>query len=213
MKNVFCKYTWSKIIILQIIFLFQLFFLVSCNHSNSIKDRVIILQPFSDIETKHVEMLFSSIKKNYPKTFLRPPTQIPESCLNDNGYRYRADKLLKFLQQKNHTDTTVIALTSKDISTSKGNIKDWGIMGLAYCPGNVCVVSTFRLSKKNIDDQFYKVAIHEIGHSFGLKHCSKNLCFMRDAKGSNPLNEENDFCRTCKTFLINKGMKLSSFQN
>jgi archaemetzincin len=34
-------------------------------------------------------------------------------------------------------------------------------------------------------------------------------CFMRDAEGGNPLNEEKEFCSTCKSFLVKKGWRLN----
>lgn len=103
-----------------------------------------------------------------------------------------------------------IGLTSKDISAARGKIRDFGIMGLGYRPGKACVASKYRLSRENTDEQFYKVAIHELGHTQGLPHCPEKMCFMRDAEGKNPTDEETDFCRKCKTFLINKNWKFSS---
>lgn len=78
-------------------------------------------------------------------------------------------------------------------------------MGLGYCPGNACVVSTFRLARNNTATQFYKVAIHELGHTQGLPHCKNKTCYMRDAEGGNPLDEETGFCAPCTTILRNKG--------
>lgn len=43
----------------------------------------------------------------------------------------------------------MIGITQKDISTSKGQYADWGIMGLAYRPGNSCVASYYRLPSKD----------------------------------------------------------------
>ena len=101
-----------------------------------------------------------------------------------------------------------IGLTNKDISTDNGNIIDWGVMGLAYMPGKSCTVSPFRLSKKNINEQYFKVAIHELGHTQGLPHCLGVLCLMTDAKGKNKTDKEKGFCNKCKLFLINKGWNL-----
>ncbi len=78
-------------------------------------------------------------------------------------------------------------------------------MGLGYCPGNACVVSTFRLDKDNLSNQFYKVAIHELGHTQGLPHCTAKTCLMRDAEGKNNLDNEFDFCEKCKKLLKAKG--------
>ena len=53
--------------------------------------------------------------------------------------------------------------------------------------------------------QLFKVSIHELGHTQGLPHCVVKYCFMRDAEGRNPTNDEKDFCPACKTFLKQKG--------
>jgi archaemetzincin len=95
-----------------------------------------------------------------------------------------------------------------DISTTKNGIKDWGIMGLGYRPGKSCVVSDFRMAVKNRNQQFYKVVLHELGHTEGLPHCKTKTCLMRDAEGGNHLDEEKDFCKNCKDFLLNKGWQL-----
>jgi archaemetzincin len=80
-------------------------------------------------------------------------------------------------------------------------------MGLGYRPGNACVASSFRLNTKNKNEQFYKIAIHELGHTQGLKHCPDKTCFMRDAEGKNPTNEEKDFCQNCKKVLRSKALE------
>jgi archaemetzincin len=82
-------------------------------------------------------------------------------------------------------------------------------MGLGYCPGTACIASSYRLKKGNKLTQFYKVAIHELGHTQGLPHCSTKTCLMRDAEGGNPIDEENDFCPKCKKVLIAAGWALN----
>jgi archaemetzincin len=54
-------------------------------------------------------------------------------------------------------------------------------------------------------EKLFKVAIHELGHTQGLKHCPVNDCLMRDAEGKDHLDEEKDFCKKCKAVLINAG--------
>ena len=96
-----------------------------------------------------------------------------------------------------------------DISVTKGKVEDFGVMGLGYRPGKSCVASTFRLDKNNRNLQFYKIAIHELGHTQGLKHCPEKHCFMRDAEGGNPTNELSDFCNNCKLVLKSKHWKFN----
>jgi archaemetzincin len=74
-------------------------------------------------------------------------------------------------------------------------------MGFGYKPGNASVASIYRV--KN-EEQFFKVCIHELGHNMGLSHCEVKTCFMRNAEGGNPTDEETGFCENCRTFLIGK---------
>jgi archaemetzincin len=173
------------------------------------KPKAIIIQPFNDLSTPQIEIVYKQLKAINPNIILRTAIALPASAFYEKRNRYRADLLIRFLSTLTHKDSVVIGITSKDISTIKGKIVDWGVMGLGYCPGNACAVSTFRLSKTNREAQFYKVAIHELGHTQGLPHCANNTCYMRDADGGNPLDDEIDFCKSCKTFLKSKGWVLN----
>lgn len=139
---------------------------------------------------------------------IRKPIQLPIKALNNTKKRYRADSMLKYLKQINDKGTFLIGLTSSDISTTKNGIQDWGVMGLGNCPGSVCIASSYRLKNKNKAEQLSKVAIHELGHTQGLPHCAEKTCYMRDAEGENPTDEEIDFCKNCKTYLLKLGWHL-----
>jgi archaemetzincin len=195
----------SRIIIYFAIFLLTSF---SCQQITQANNSVIVIQPFNDFTPELTNSVFAKLKEINPNTILRTPIQLPKKAYYPPRNRYRADSLIKYLSNFVSADTVVIGLTNKDISTTKGDISDFGVMGLGYCPGNSCVVSTFRLAKTNISEQFFKLAIHELGHTQGLPHCSNKICFMRDANGKNVFNEEKDFCPSCKSFLKNKGWKL-----
>lgn len=170
----------------------------------------ILIQPFKDIKQETVVKVTEGIKNVYPNVKVLNGIDFPENTYYKERNRYRADSIIKFLNKETKEGFVTIGLTSKDISATRGKIKDFGIMGLGYRPGKACVASSFRLSKENRDEQFYKIAIHELGHTQGLPHCPEKMCFMRDAEGKNPTNEETDFCKKCKTFLINKNWKFSS---
>ena len=141
--------------------------------------------------------------------------KLPKSAfINVKSPRYRADTLLKFLlRTKSDTIGHVIGLTNKDISTTKrdnwNRIKkpeykyaDWGIFGLAYVPGESCVVSTKRLYTTNrttYKNRIKKVCIHEFGHNLGLPHCPTKTCVMQDAveKMSTVDNATTHYCPLC----------------
>ncbi len=140
-------------------------------------------------------------------SILKEQIEFPESAWYQPRQRYRADKLIRFLMNKVGQDTVMVGLSVKDISTTKGKVYDSGLMGLGFQPGRSCVVSTFRLSKKNTMQQFKKLVLHEVGHNYGLPHCPDSSCFMRDAKGKNHFDELKGYCKNCITFLKKKGFE------
>ena len=120
------------------------------------------------------------------------PLALPSEAWTAKRKRYRAERLLDFLEAQipgTPMTTRILGLTSVDISTSKPPHDDWGIFGLGNMPGQAAVVSTFRLKKKardaaHVQRRLNNTALHEVGHTFGLDHCTEALCPMQDAEGS-----------------------------
>lgn len=161
------------------------------------------------MDTNDVNCVLRELRNVYPQTKIKHSISLPLNAFNTDRGRYRADSLIKILSASAKENEIIIGLTGMDISTTKGSINDWGIMGLGFCPGKACVASTFRLSPQYRRSQLVKVAIHELGHTQGLPHCKIKTCLMRDAEGGNHLNEEKEFCRQCRSVLIKKGWQLN----
>ena len=197
----------------NIFFFIFISLIFSCEKSkdNAVKNGeeiTILIQPFEDVKPKQLAEISENIRKIYPKIKILEPIDFPKNAFYQPRNRYRADSIIKYLRTKTPNNCVTLALTNKDISVTKGKVADFGVMGLGYRPGNACVASTFRLNAENKSEQFYKVAIHELGHTQGLKHCPDKTCFMRDAEGKNPTNEEKDFCQNCKKVLRSKHWKI-----
>lgn len=178
------------------------------NHKKTKSVVVVEVQPFTDIDKSLSESVFKNIQTFFPNAILNKTIDIPPQAYYRPRNRYKADSILRFFNSIVKDNHVILGLTSKDISTKKDKIDDFGVMGLGNCPGKSCVASSFRLDYKNKKEQLFKVAIHELGHTQGLPHCDKKTCFMRDAKGKNPTNEEVEFCLKCKTVLKDKGVQI-----
>ena len=193
-------------------FLIFLLLVFSCKNEKSENDaksqKVIVIQPLGDFKTEQSQKIFEEIKSITPSIVLRSKISFPENSFYKPRNRYRADSIIKSLKDKIGKDSIIVGLSNRDISTTYKGVVDWGVMGLGYRPGKACVVSDFRLSPKNKSEQFYKLVLHELGHTEGLPHCAVKTCLMRDAKGGNPLDEEKEFCMSCKSFLMRKGWQL-----
>lgn len=162
---------------------------------------IINIQPFTDIPAEHVLLVQKELLKISPVVHINKAIEPPKSAYYSPRNRYRAESLIHYLRGITPKGYVTIGMTTKDISTTKGKIQDYGIMGLGYQPGASCVVSTFRLNKKNLTSQFLKLCLHELGHTQGLPHCKVKTCFMRDAEGKNYADEEKEFCPDCKSHL------------
>ena len=84
------------------------------------------------------------------------------------------------------------------------------VYGEAQLGGTACVVSTFRLnegrSAMNISqkyiDRIVKEAIHELGHTFNLRHCPEDTCIMHYCRNEEDVDRKSDeLCRYCKVML------------
>ncbi|MCU0849449.1 MAG: hypothetical protein MUD12_16325 [Spirochaetes bacterium] len=149
----------------------------------------IAVQPLGPVDADALDAVKNGILSAYRvRVEVRTPLPLPRPAYYDKAKRYRAEKLLDFLESLDGCDK-IIGLTSADISTTKGSIPDWGIFGLGTMGGRACVVSTFRLGRGNVPRGHFlarlvKVANHELGHTFGLDHCPVKGCLMEDAKGT-----------------------------
>ncbi|MGC4090905.1 MAG: hypothetical protein QM756_24140 [Polyangiaceae bacterium] len=135
-------------------------------------------------------------------------TPLPRSAFYPQRGRYRAERLLTTLEALGEPSMfRVLGLASVDISTTKGNVQDWGILGLATIDGRVGVLSSFRCRRRasgaaQVAERLGKTAVHELGHTFGLEHCPNVGCVMEDGKGSVFTSDrEYDLCERCRATL------------
>ena len=120
------------------------------------------------------------------------PRELPRSAWYAPRRRYRAALLLDELRdqvRRAHPDCDfLLGFTAADISMTKGEHADWGVLGLSYLRQRVSVVSSFRMHGGalggRVIDRAVKISLHELGHGIGLPHRSEGAqCLMNDANG------------------------------
>ncbi|HVP94117.1 MAG TPA: archaemetzincin family Zn-dependent metalloprotease [Methanoregulaceae archaeon] len=96
------------------------------------------------------------------------------------------------------------------------------VFGLARPPSHVSVVSSARLDNEyygrdkndeDLIDRISKEGSHEIGHLFGLAHCSDHECIMYNPHTLDELDgKKKEFCSSCSKALF-KGKQAVDFRN
>lgn len=151
---------------------------------------VVAIQPLGKVKAEDIAIVKAGMTALYAVSVeVLPEKPLPKVAYYPPRDRYKSDKILDVLAvEKPDGIVKIIGLTARDISTTKDEIKDWGIFGQGQLGGVSCVVSTYRLragkaSDKLFQERLVKVVNHELGHTFGLDHCPAEGCFMRDAGG------------------------------
>jgi archaemetzincin len=123
--------------------------------------------------------------------------------------QYDANKLLYQLEKLYASEETkTIGLFNVDLFIPIFTY----IFGQAFLGGRTGIVSFFRLSnerygieadKSLLLDRIAKEIIHELGHTFGLIHCSVTDCVMRSVTYVEDIDQKNTgFCPSCKSALM-----------
>jgi archaemetzincin len=89
------------------------------------------------------------------------------------------------------------------------------VFGEAQLDGNCAVVSTARLqeefygmprSEELYRERLLKEAAHELGHTFGLRHCADWQCVMSSSHGVERLDVKGaGFCSSCRKKVLSNG--------
>lgn len=168
--------------------------------------------PVGKVEESILQRLSSRINDNFPLT-LDNFKKIDSVEPSDNAYdpdreQYRGSSILNhLLSEVSIEEGKIIAITEADLYTSGLNF----VFGQAHCPGKIALVSLHRLrpefygSEEN--EEIYltranKESIHELGHTFGLKHCAKPRCVMHFSNSIVEVDEKGtSFCDDCREKL------------
>ena len=82
------------------------------------------------------------------------------------------------------------------------------VYGEAQLGGRACILSTFRFAERGSPDpetfrcRMVKEAIHELGHTFNLRHCRDAGCVMHYCRSVSEVDRKSSqFCRYCAVLL------------
>ena len=86
------------------------------------------------------------------------------------------------------------------------------VFGEAQLEGNCAIVSYYRLIEPDrpelLPDRLTKEAIHELGHTFGLRHCHEWECVMSSSHAVERLDIKSaSFCEACRRVVMSKATR------
>ena len=59
-----------------------------------------------------------------------------------------------------------------------------------------------RIGAGGMDYKGYNIAVHELGHTFTLRHCPDRTCIMHYCRNEEDVDRKSDeLCRYCKVML------------
>ncbi len=174
--------------------------------------RVVAIVPLGAVKQEYLERVAQEIQSRLSvQVRIEPRRELPREAFYKPRKRWRAEKLLEALDASPPADAwKVVAVTEAEISTTKGEIVDWGIAGLGSIGGPSCVVSAHIYKKHSKKPEVLlrrlgDLAVHELGHTLGFDHCETRACVMADAKGKaikSADESSGQYCAQCLDRLL-----------
>jgi archaemetzincin len=166
------------------------------------------------------EEIFPPISRGIQRVFGFGVKRLPllpdvNFALDPNRDQYHSTVILdKLAAAAPDGATKVLAITAVDLFIPILT----HVYGEAQLGGKACIVSTFRLkeglSPLSVQETYQvrvvKEAIHELGHTFKLRHCQDPACIMHYCRSVRDVDRKSDqMCRYCKVLFDDEKKRLT----
>ena len=159
-----------------------------------------------------LEYLAASLARTFRTPCRIRPDRFDVAFSLDGGRNQcHSTAILQRLERSADPDARVLGVTGCDLYVPVLTF----VFGEAQLDGNCAVVSTARLheefygmpaSQSLMRERLVKEAIHELGHTFGLRHCADWRCVMTSSHAVERLDVKGaEFCRACRKPVFESG--------
>lgn len=164
--------------------------------------------PIGQIESENLLDIKIGLQKIYPKTnalIVDKPMPLPPNALDKKRGQYRSNQILAMIQAYalKMGLCRVLGVLDVDVFVPELNF----VFGEATFPGSSALISLWRLRPefhgeptdiKLLEERTLKEAIHELGHTLGLKHCQRSTCVMHFSNSIFDTDKkQTQFCDDC----------------
>lgn len=137
----------------------------------------ILILPFEGTAKDDLQHLMQGLASVGMRASILPEMAIPTQAYNPQRDQYVADVLLHCTSEAGDC-MPVLGVTDVDLYVAGLNF----VFGMAELPGRAAVISLYRLrldaDAARFRERAVKEAVHELGHTFGLRHCDNPHCVM-----------------------------------
>ena len=175
----------------------------------------IIISPIDNIDVCNYRLLGQEIHRTFGfQTKIKSLLQDVNFAYNLSRDQYHSTAILEKLASTSSSKAIkIVAITNVDLFIPILT----HVYGEAQLAGKACIVSTFRLQEglfittmeKELENRVVKEVLHELGHTFNLRHCDDKSCIMHYCRSIKDVDRKTDqFCRYCKILLEDELKKL-----
>lgn len=171
----------------------------------------IILIPLGEVNIDLLSRLKNGLSEVFDTrvSILPHPIQPPLNAYNARRRQYHSTIILDNIRSTNigGGGASILVVTDLDLYVSGLNF----VFGQAESPGNYAIVSLHRLrpefyggkpDSNLLAERLLKEAVHELGHTYGLKHCSNPRCVMSFSNSILDVDIKSfRFCDSCRIKL------------
>ncbi len=176
----------------------------------------IVISPIGNVDIELIKPISREIDRVFGyQTDVIPLLQEVDFALDPARDQYHSTVILEKLETMAPAGTAkVVAITDVDLFIP---ILTY-VYGEAQLGGKACIISTHRLnegispigSPEIYQFRIFKEAIHELGHTFKLKHCPDHTCIMHYCRTVEDVDRKSDqLCRYCSVLVEDEMKRLT----
>ncbi|MBI3842169.1 MAG: archaemetzincin family Zn-dependent metalloprotease [Thaumarchaeota archaeon] len=171
----------------------------------------ILLQALGPVTNNILKMLETALPKRFISSSfaLASSLELPFNAFDSSRKQYVSPEIISFIHESCNDARYQKILGICDVNAYSGRLNF--VFGEAQFRGRIAAIYLARL-REEMDDPFDEriflqrvvtEAVHEIGHLFGLQHCSSSSCVMYFSNSLGDTDKKgSDFCSACKTKII-----------